>query len=161
MEREREMRIKRGEHGEYDNRIEPRYCLRWWYCCFYTVCECGLNVDAQIVTGGVSEFHCSLQSTAQHTIPRSVDGEAVGVSEVVEGGSAFEYNKNCLRQEFVSFCTILHHFAWRRGVGCATFGWPGCWTWIGMIGFCEGCRFSIIFLACSLSVDLGYRIVCV
>lgn len=107
-ERERyenkERRIKRGEHGEYDNRIEPRYCLRWWYCCFYTVCECGLNVDAQIVTGGVSEFHCSLQSTAQHTIPRSVDGEAVGVSEVVEGGSAFEYNKNCLRQEFVSFC---------------------------------------------------------
>ena len=105
------MRIKRGKRGEYDNRIEPRYCVRWWYCCFYTVCECGLNVDAQIVTGGVSEFHCSLQSTAQHTIPRSVDGEAVGVSEVVEGGSAFEYNKNCLRQEFVSFCTILHHFA--------------------------------------------------
>ena len=112
-------------------------------------------MDAQIVTGGVSEFHCSLQSTAQHTIPRSVDGEAVGVSEVVEGGSAFEYNKNCLRQEFVSFCTILHHFAsfctilyhfcMAEGVGCATFGWPGCWTWIGMIGFWEGCRFSIFF----------------
>lgn len=32
---------------------------------------------------------------------RSFDGEAVGVSEVVEGGSAFEYNKGCLNEEFV------------------------------------------------------------
>ena len=89
-------------------------------------------MDAQIVTGGVSEFHCSLQSTAQHTIPRSVDGEAVGVSEVVEGGSAFEYNKNCLRQEFVSFCTILHHFApfciILHGGGCGL-----CYIWMAWV----------------------------
>ena len=36
-----------------------------------------------------------------HFASRSFDGEAVGVSEVVEGGSAFEYNKACLKEEFV------------------------------------------------------------
>lgn len=36
-----------------------------------------------------------------HSASRSFDGEAVGVSEVVEGGSAFEYNKGCLKEEFV------------------------------------------------------------
>lgn len=82
-------------------------------------------MDAEIVTGGVSEFHCSLQSKAQYsTIPRSVDGEAVGVSEVVEGGSAFEYNKNCLRE---ALCIILD-----GGVVLVVLhldGLAGCWAW--------------------------------
>ena len=99
-------------------------------------------MDAEIVTGEVSEFHCSLQSKAQYsTIPRSVDGEAVGVSEVVEGGSAFEYNKNCLREALciiwmAEWCLLCYIWMAWLGVGLGI---------IGMIGFWEGCRFPRMF----------------
>lgn len=44
-------------------------------------------------------FDVKLSPPLGLALDTSVDGEAVGVSEVVEGGSAFEYNKNCLRQD--------------------------------------------------------------
>eukprot|EP00435_Cladocopium_sp_Y103_P023505 s1216_g5.t1 len=44
-------------------------------------------------------FDVKLSPPLGLALDTSVDGEAVGVSEVVEGGSAFEYNKNCLRED--------------------------------------------------------------
>lgn len=44
-------------------------------------------------------FDVKLSPPLGLALDTSFDGEAVGVSEVVEGGSAFEYNKGCLNED--------------------------------------------------------------
>ena len=49
---------------------------------------------------------CSFPTPA-FALPRSWDKEAVGVSEVVEGGSVFDYNKQVLDKEFLRFAELI------------------------------------------------------